>query len=146
MPAIHSQSGSADKPVVADDSDRIGRGYGGPAEPAAPPPQPGDPGGSDSVMDTPEGPVTADERLEALDALKKAEVLEPNASEPATELLIRAYRAHGDVPSRIIGAGQGNAPLPDLSATEDGLAALDRFDQFVRDRLSGGEPTSPEDA
>lgn len=71
----------------------------------------------------------------AIDDLTRAEILDDSTHHAVRELMVRAYVETKGVPARIVNAGEGSAPLPDLTATDSGRALLDRLDQFVRDRV-----------
>lgn len=93
----------------------------------------------DAYVDTrvadPQPEPTSKERNEAVDALKRAEVLEEETGAAVQDLMVRAYKS-GGVPARIVSAGGASPPLPDLTRDAQGRAVLDGLDRFVRDAIT----------
>jgi hypothetical protein len=51
-------------------------------------------------------------------------------------LYVRAYLRSGGVPARIVSAGEGSAPVPDLTSTFESRAMLEHLDELVEEGIA----------
>jgi hypothetical protein len=81
------------------------------------------------------GGTPAEQR--ALQDLRNADVLSPDANADVADLMVRAYVATGGLPSRIVRAAEPSTPMPDLTRSTEGEVVLEGLREQLRDRLMG---------
>lgn len=84
---------------------------------------------------TDEHEPTPQETREAISELQRVDMVDTDTSKPLQDLMVRAYIRDRGIPARSVGAGEGGAPVPDLTSSDEGRAVLSRLDRFVTSRV-----------